>query len=143
MTKEERLFRALLDIDTEEDFKEYEKKRKHEYYCLTVRGYDSLSTLINFIPKEHLKICSPYIEDVKKALIKNDNKEKLMEQYAKRVLKNIYLQMPDIVIQCEYRKFFEKIVELYGFELYEEDKKIESDKDEDEDENDEVEIEIK
>lgn len=139
MTKEERLFRTLLDIDTEEDFKEYEKKRKHEYYCLTVRGYDSLSTIVDFIPKEYLKICSPYIEDVKKALIQNDNKEKLMEQYAKRVLKCVDLDMPEIIVRAEYRKFFEKVIELYDFELYEEDKEIKSDEDED----DEEEIEIK
>lgn len=108
MVQEDRLLRALFG---ENEVDEFEKK------CLTVPGYEALWRLSSYLPKEDKADTKADFNYIQSILIYNHKYMRLLEIYAKRVLKLREVKAPEIIQNHEYRKFFEKVVDLFGFKL--------------------------
>ena len=116
MTQEDKLLKAIFGEKSHRTDRE-----EFEYNCLTIPGYESIFRLFSGIPKEDRKLYESDLMSVQASLVKAYNKEMLMESRAKRILRLISKDMPLLILNNEYRLFFEKYCKYYDIKLNEED----------------------
>ena len=117
MTPEERLIKALFGGYFPPKFKTKEDQEKYELNCLTIRGYENLWRLVSYIPKEDREFIKTDFNTIQEVLVDNHNIKKEIELLAKRNLKMQELNAPKIIIENEYRRFYERVVKLLNIQL--------------------------
>ncbi len=119
MTPEDKLLRAIFGYKPK--FKTKDIQEKYELNCMTIRGYEELWRLTSYVPKEDIDYIKTDFHVIHKLLLDNNYLKDMIELRAKRVLKMKELEAPEIIIQNEYRVFFEKVVKLLNISLTKEE----------------------
>lgn len=119
MTPEERLLRAIFGYKPKFKYKEIQEQ--YEYYCMTIRGYEELWRLLSYVPSEDRNYVKPDFDVIHKVLLDNGHIKDFIEFRAKRLLKMKELNMPRVIIENEYRVFYEKVVKLLNISLTKEE----------------------
>ena len=119
MTPEDKLLRAIFGYKPK--FKTKDIQEKYELNCMTIRGYEELWRLTSYVPKEDIDYIKTDFHVIHKLLLDNNYLKDMIELRAKKILKMKELNAPKILIENEYRLFFEKVVELLNIYLTEEE----------------------
>ena len=121
MTPEERLIRALFGGNFPPKFKTKELQEQYELNCLTIKGYENLWRLVSYIPKEDREFIKTDFNAIQEVLVDNYDIKRSIEFLAKRNLKMQELNAPKIIIENEYRRFYERVVKLLNIQLTKEE----------------------
>ena len=119
MTPEERLLRGIFGYTPK--FKNKEVQNQYELNCMTIRGYEELYRLTSYVPKEDIDYIKTDFHVIHKLLLDNNYLKDMIELRAKRILKLKELNAPKIIIESEYRLFYEKVVKLLNISLTKEE----------------------
>ena len=119
MTPEDKLLRAIFGYKPK--FKNKEIQEQYELNCLTIRGYEELWRLTSYVPKEDIDYIKTDFYVIHKLLLDNNYLKDMIELRAKRILKMKELNAPGVIIENEYRLFYEKVVKLLNISLTKEE----------------------
>ena len=119
MTPEDKLLRAIFGYTPK--FKTKEIQEQYEFNCMTIKGYEELWRLTSYVPKEDISFVKTDFDVIQKVLVDNHNIKDMIELRAKKILKMKELNAPKVLIENEYRLFFEKVVELLNIYLTKEE----------------------
>ena len=119
MTPEDKLLRAIFGYKPK--FKTKDIQEKYELNCMTIRGYEELWRLTSYVPKEDIDYIKTDFHVIHKLLLDNNYLKDMIELRAKRILKLKELNAPKIIIESEYRLFYEKVVKLLNISLTKEE----------------------
>ena len=119
MTPEDKLLREIFGYKPK--FKNKEIQEQYELNCMTVRGYEELWRLTSYVPKEDIDYIKTDFDVIHKLLLDNNYLKNMIELRAKRILKLKELNAPKIIIESEYRLFYEKVVKLLNISLTKEE----------------------
>ena len=119
MTPEDKLLRAIFGYKPK--FKTKDIQEKYELNCMTIRGYEELWRLTSYVPKEDIDYIKTDYHVIHKLLLDNNYIKDMIELRAKRILKLKELNAPKIIIESEYRLFYEKVVKLLNISLTKEE----------------------
>ena len=121
MTPEERLIKALFGGKYPPKFKTKKDQEQYELNCLTIKGYENLWRLVSYIPKEDREFIKTDFDVIQEMLIDNYDIKRSIEFLAKRNLKMQELNAPKIIIENEYRRFYERVIEMLNIKLTKEE----------------------
>ena len=76
---------------------------------------------MSYIPSEDRNYVKPDFHVIHKLLLDNNYLKDMIELRAKRILKLKELNAPKIIIESEYRLFYEKVVKLLNISLTKEE----------------------
>lgn len=119
MTPEDKLLRAIFGYKPK--FKTKDIQEKYELNCMTIRGYEELWRLTSYVPKEDIDYIKTDFHVIHKLLLDNNYLKDMIELRAKRILKMKELNAPGVIIENEYRLFYEKVVKLLNISLTKEE----------------------
>ena len=119
MTPEEKLVRAIFGYKPK--FKSKEIQEQYEFNCMTIKGYEELWRLTSYVPKEDVNYVKSDFDAIHKVLVDTKYLKDMIELRAKKILKMKELNAPKVLIENEYRLFYEKVVKLLNISLTKEE----------------------
>ena len=119
MTPEEKLVRAIFGYKPK--FKSKEIQEQYEFNCMTIKGYEELWRLTSYVPKEDVNYVKYDFDAIHKVLLDTKYLKDMIELRAKKILKMKELNAPKVLIENEYRLFYEKVVKLLNISLTKEE----------------------
>lgn len=119
MTRENKLLKYIFGFKPK--FKTKEIQEQYEFNCMTIKGYEDLWRLASYVPKEDIDFVKTDFDVIQKVLVDDHIIKDMIGLRAKRILKMKELNAPRVIIENEYRLFYEKVVKELNISLTKEE----------------------